>query len=205
MLTQLRRIEVHMHINTTWRSNQALGIAHGGRDTADKFRMHAIHHFWVAGLADRDDLTVFDSDIAFNNTDNRINDGGITDEHIKRTIGAIVTCFQSHTIAQCFTTAVQALVARYRIIMLDLGEQRGITKTNCVAFGWAIHGGIVAPRHLCHQLRSAECRARSARPWGYWIPAFFAAGLCALEALFSCRLDCGRLTVVAGSTIGEAI
>jgi hypothetical protein len=33
----------------------------------------------------------------------------------------------------------------------------------------------------------------------------YAAGLCALEALFSCRLDCGRLTVVAGSAIGEAV
>ena len=93
MLTQLRRIEVHMHINATRRGNQTLGITHRGRDTADEFRMHTIHHFWVAGLADGDDLAIFNADIAFDDTDNRINDGGITDQHIKRTIGAVMPCF----------------------------------------------------------------------------------------------------------------
>jgi hypothetical protein len=34
---------------------------------------------------------------------------------------------------------------------------------------------------------------------------FYATGLCALEALFSCCLYGGGLAVVAGSAIGEAV
>ena len=45
---------------------------------------------------------------------------------------------------------MQALVARHGVVVFDLGEQRGVAQTYGVAFGGAVHCGVLAPRHLCH-------------------------------------------------------
>ncbi len=52
--------------------------------------------------------------------------------------GAVVARFQTHAVAQRLAAAVQTLVAGHGIVVLDLGEERGVAEPHCVAFGGAV-------------------------------------------------------------------
>jgi hypothetical protein len=85
-----------------------------------------VHHFRIAGLADGDDLAVLDADVAFDDAEHRIDDRRVANQHVERTLRRGVAGFQAHAVAQCLAAAVQAFVARHRVVMLDLGEERRV-------------------------------------------------------------------------------
>ena len=63
--------------------------------------------------------------------------------------GAVEAGHEPDAVAQRLAAAVQALVARDRVVVLDLGQQRGVAQPHGVAGGRAVDGGVVAGRS-CH-------------------------------------------------------
>ena len=143
VLAQLRRVEVHMHVDAAGRGDQAFGVAHGGGRAADQLRMHAVHHRRVAGLADCDDTSILDSDIALHHAQHRVDDHRVGDEHVERALGAIVAGGQPQPVAQRLAAAVQALVARHGVVVLDLGDQGGVAQPQRIALGRAIERRVL--------------------------------------------------------------
>ena len=71
MLAKLCRIEMDMNVDAAGRGDEPLGIAHGGRGADDQVGMDPVHGRRIAGLANADDLSVLDADVAFHDTEHR--------------------------------------------------------------------------------------------------------------------------------------
>ena len=152
MLAELRRIEMHMHVDAAWRGDHAFGIAHSGCRADDQVRMHTVHRRRVAGFADADDFPVLDADVALDDAEHRIDHQRIAQKHVERAHGAVIARRHAETIAQRLAAAMQALFAGNGEIMLDLGEKRGVAKADRIANGRAIHMRVVFAAHLGHGL-----------------------------------------------------
>ncbi len=119
--------------------------------------MHTVHDLWVAGLADGDDLAVLDADVAFDDAEHRVDDQRIADQHVQGAVVAVVPRHQPHAIAQGLAAAVQAFVARHRMVELDLGQQRGVAQAHGIADGGAEHGGVFFAGHRGHAQAPLNC------------------------------------------------
>src|SRR5206468_514098 len=104
-----------------------------------------------AGLADADDTTMPDAEIALDDADDGIDYQHVAEQEIERAFRA-GDAGHADAVAQRLAAAMQAFVAIDRVILLDQRDQRGITKTNRVARGRAVKGGVITPvdhRHSC--------------------------------------------------------
>src|SRR5450830_78667 len=145
-----------MHVNTAGGDDEAFGVAHGSRHATDQLGMHAVHDLGIAGLANGDDLAVLDADVTFDDAYHRVDDQRVTDQHVQGTVCAVVTWHQTHAVAQGLAPAVQALIARYRMVELDFRQQGGIAQAHGITSGWAIHRRVLFACHRCHESGSLE-------------------------------------------------
>src|SRR5258708_7501968 len=186
MLAELRRLEMHVAVDAAGRRNQAFGVAYRGRHAAHQFRVHAIHHLRVACLADGDNLAVLDAKVAFDDAENGIDDRRVADQHVERALRGGMAGLQAHAVAQRFAAPVQALVARHRVVVLDLRKEGGIAETNGVAFGGAVHCGVFFAGH------SGHCLFLSVTSDSDWVEGSMRS--CPLVARRATRLDEGKST-----------
>ena len=113
---------------------------------------------------------VLDPDVALDDAQHRIQHHHVADQHVERARGAGVPGREPHPVAQRLAAAVQALVARHREVVLDLGEQIGVAQPNGVAGRRAVEGGVIPPRH-----RHAGDPSIVARHWRASVPRLPAA------------------------------
>ena len=118
-----------------------------------RFGMNAVHGRRIAGLADADDLAVLDADVAFDDAEHRIDDQRIAQQHVERAHGAVIARRQAKAVAQRLAAAMQAFLARNGVVVLDLGEERGVAEPDRIARRRAIHMRVVFAAHLGHGLR----------------------------------------------------
>ena len=144
VLAKLRGIEMHMDIDSPRRDDEAFGIAHRRCRAADEVRVHTVHGRRIAGLSDVDHPPVLDADVAFDNAQNRIDHQGVAQEHVQRAHGAVVTRSEPKAVAESLAAAVQAFLARYRVVAFDDGKQRGVTEAHCIARRRTIHSRVVS-------------------------------------------------------------
>ena len=110
----------------------------------DEPRIDAVHHIGIAGLADADDAAVLDADIAFDDADDRVDDGDIAQQEIERTLGAGDTGGEPGAVTQRLAAAMQAFIAIDREVFLDDRDQRRVAQPDPVAGGRSIHRGIIS-------------------------------------------------------------
>ena len=139
-----------MHVDAARRGDQAFGVAHRCRRATEQVLVDAVHDRRIAGLADADDAALFDADVAFYDTQHRVDDDGVGDQHVERPSGAVEASDEADAVAQRLAAAMQAFVAGNRIVMLDLGQQRRIAEAHRIAGGRAIERGIMCTGNLDH-------------------------------------------------------
>ena len=105
--------------------------------------MYAGHDVGVARLADADDASVADADVGLDDARHRIDDGRVLDDDIEDCPTTSVPV-DALAVAQVLAGADQQLVAVDGVVVLDFGEQLGISETDEVALGRAVGGGIGA-------------------------------------------------------------
>src|ERR1700730_1462224 len=150
MLAQARRVEMHEDVDGDGRRDQPFAIAHCGRRRYHEPRVDAVHDGRVAGLAEADDPPAGNAEIAFHDTENRIDDGDIAQQQIERAAGAGHAGRQPDAVTQRLAAAMQTLVAVDGVILLDDRDQRGVGELDAVTDRRAVHGGIVAARNFYH-------------------------------------------------------
>ena len=91
-----------------------------------------------------------DAEIAFDDTDDRIDDEDVAEQEVERTLRAGHAGREPDAVAQRLAAAMQAFVAVDGVILLDDGDQRGIGKADAVADGRAIESSIVPARDRDH-------------------------------------------------------
>src|SRR5205807_10096326 len=113
-------------------------------------RVNAVHDRRVAGLAEADEPPARNAEIALYDAEDRIDDGDVTQQEIKRAAGAGHAGGKPDAVAQRLAAAMQALVAVDRVILLDDRHERGVGEPDPVADSRAVHGRIVATRNSHH-------------------------------------------------------
>ena len=130
--------EMHVHVDGAGRGDHAFAIAHRGRRRDEQARIDAVHDGGIAGLAEADDAAVLDAEIAFDDTDDRIDDEDVAEQEVERALRAGHAGGEPDAVAQRLAAAVQAFVAVDGVILLDDGDQRGVGEANAVADGRAV-------------------------------------------------------------------
>ena len=124
-------------------------------------RIDAIHDRRVAGLAEADDAAVFDSEVAFDDADDRVNDQHIAEEKIERALRARHACGKADAVAQRLAAAMQAFIAINGVIFLDDRNQRRVGEPHAVANRRTIQGRIISARDRDHDLPHAPLKPAS--------------------------------------------
>jgi hypothetical protein len=156
VLAELRRVEMHVHVDAAGSRNQTLGVAHSRGGADDQIGMDAVHRGGIARLADADDLAVLDADITFDDSEHGVDHERIAQEHVERAHGAVIARGHAKPVAECFAATMQAFLAGNGAVVLDFGKERGVAETDRIASGRAVHVGVVFTAHPCHGLGSLE-------------------------------------------------
>jgi len=134
MLDETGAIEVNVNIDRARRRNQPFAVAHRGAAGDDQARIDAVHDRRIAGLSDADDATVANAEVAFDDSDDGIDNDDVAKQEIQRSLGA-GNAGHANSVTQGFAAAVQAFVAVNGVIFFDDRRQRGVAEPNLVACG----------------------------------------------------------------------
>jgi len=94
----------------------------------------------VAGLADADDPPVLDPDIGLHHTP-MVEDHGVGDDRVDGTFAPPALALP-HAVADHLAAAELDLLARDRVVALDLDPELGVGQADLVAHGRAEHRGV---------------------------------------------------------------
>ena len=145
--------KMDVHVGAARRHDQAARRVIGGVRPAHQILTHAILDIGIPGLADARDLAVAHADIGLDDAQHRIDDGGVFDQHVDRTIGARGVRIIGHAVAHHAPGAGPAFLTIDGMVMLDLGEQRSIAQADFIAFGRAVEAGILFSTDCRHDPR----------------------------------------------------
>ena len=137
-----------MGVNSTCGYNHSLTGKCLCRCTNCHSRCHTVHDIRVSGLTDSRNLTVFDTDICFDDSSG-IYDQCIGNHEIKITIFATSFYRLSHTVTDCLAAAELYFVSIGCIIFLYLNHKACICQTYLISCSRAIHCRIFASGNFC--------------------------------------------------------
>lgn len=139
-----------MHVDGAGGGDHSFAVTHGRCRRDQKARIDAVHNCRITGLTKADDAAVFDSEVAFDNADYRVDDQHITQQHIESALCAGHAGGKPDTVAQRLAAAVQALIAINGVIFLHDGNQRRVGEPDAVAHRRAVQSRIVSARNRDH-------------------------------------------------------
>ena len=100
-----------------------------------------VHCIRVSAFADADDLSVFDPDVAFNDTDHWVNNDGIRKYCIQYAVFCCCSGDVSHAVTVRLTAAEHYFVsvAGSSVIFFDFCDKACISQMDLVADCWSVH------------------------------------------------------------------
>ena len=102
---------MYVAIDSTRREDKVFARDGVCRCARNKVGIYAAHNVGIARLAYAGNLTILDTHIGLHDADHRVDDGYVGDDHIECAIFRGDCIGQSHTVAQCLTSAIYHLVA----------------------------------------------------------------------------------------------
>ena len=134
----LRTDEVDVRVNATRGNDHAFAGDHfGGRTNRHG---HVGLHVRIAALADPPYAAIFETDVGLDDAEPSVDDQRVGDDgvcHFRR--GQLRL---AHAVANNFSAAKFNFFAVSGEITFDFNKQIGVSETNAVAGGWAVHLGI---------------------------------------------------------------
>src|SRR6202041_459871 len=109
MFDEAGAVEVNVNIDRARCRNQPLAVAHRGAAGDDQARIDTVHDRGIAGLSDADDATVANAEVAFDDSNDRIDDDDVAKQEIQRALGA-GNAGHADPVAQGLAAAMQAFV-----------------------------------------------------------------------------------------------
>ncbi len=144
---------MNVHVDSSRRHDEPLGVANRGGRSADEIGVDAVHGRRIARLADSDDSAVLDPHIALDDADHRIDDESVAQQHVERAHGAVVAGHQPEAVAQGLSPAMQAFFSGNSMIMLNHRKQRCVAEPNGITGRRPVHTRVVAASHDGHGVR----------------------------------------------------
>jgi hypothetical protein len=130
-------------LDATGGDDEAVGVHHGGVGPAAQARIHAVHHARVSSLADGHDASVANADVGLHDAGHRVDDGGVLHHHVQGARGVGAARVEALAVAHGLAGAGGQFVAVDGVVVLDLGQQRGVPQAHQVAGGGAVEIRVV--------------------------------------------------------------
>ncbi len=152
MLDKAGAVKMNVNVDRARCGDQSLAIANRRSARHDQVRIDTIHDRGVARLADTDDAPMANAEIAFDDSDHRVDHEDVAKQKIKGAFGAR-DARHPDAIAKRLAAAMQAFIAVNSMVHLDHSCQRGVAKADRVASRRTVKGCIVTPVDPCHFIK----------------------------------------------------